>query len=143
MAPRVFQPRAIWDKMETDVDHRGGAVRALQATPHLPLSELDILPAERALDSAPPPGSPDQDEAHYVAPLTPAESVLTEIWAAVFGVPRVVVRDSFFKLGGQSLLAVIVPAQIGARMGLSVPIDTLFTALTVAALAAFIDAGLT
>src|SRR3712207_8324570 len=38
----------------------------------------------------------------YTAPRTPTEEALAEIWAAVLGVERVSVEESFFALGGHS-----------------------------------------
>ncbi|MCW3820908.1 phosphopantetheine-binding protein, partial [Micromonospora sp. DR5-3] len=44
--------------------------------------------------------------AAYVAPRTPDEDRIAAIWAAVLGVERVGIHDSFFDLGGHSIRAV-------------------------------------
>jgi hypothetical protein len=42
----------------------------------------------------------------YVAPRTPAEELLAKCWREVLKIPKVGVRDSFFAMGGHSLLAI-------------------------------------
>ncbi|MCA1655459.1 MAG: condensation domain-containing protein, partial [Pseudonocardiaceae bacterium] len=58
----------------------------------------------RALPS-PEEVRPDQDAA-YVAPRTPAERAVAEVWSKVLEVDRIGVHDNFFALGGDSIRAV-------------------------------------
>ncbi len=71
----------------------------------------------------------------YVAPGTPAEVALAEVWRTVLGIARVGVHDDFFALGGSSLSTVRVAAQAAAR-GLSVSVRDLLELPTIARLAA-------
>ncbi|HEX3531179.1 MAG TPA: amino acid adenylation domain-containing protein [Thermoanaerobaculia bacterium] len=47
----------------------------------------------------------------YVAPRTPVEERLAQIWAEVLGLEKVGVEDSFFHLGGDSILGIRVVAK--------------------------------
>jgi natural product biosynthesis luciferase-like monooxygenase protein/amino acid adenylation domain-containing protein len=71
----------------------------------------------------------------YVAPRTPTEEVLAEIWGEVLSVERVGVHDSFFDLGGHSLLATQLLTRIRQAFRMDVSIAQLFEAQTVADLA--------
>ena len=59
-------------------------------------------------------------------PTTPEEVVLCEIVAAVLDVTRVTLTDHFFQLGGHSLGATRLAAQVRARLGRELPIRTIF-----------------
>lgn len=68
----------------------------------------------------------------YVAPRTPIEEVLADIWAEIIGVERVGVHDNFFDLGGHSLMAMRLMSAIRDGLGLELPLKTFFEAPTVA-----------
>ncbi|MBV9792201.1 MAG: hypothetical protein JOZ51_28710 [Chloroflexi bacterium] len=75
----------------------------------------------------------------YIAPRTPTETALAAIWAEVLHLERVGSQDHFFELGGHSLLAMQIISRIRQSLGLELPVRTLFTTPTVAALAQQID----
>ena len=87
-----------------------------------------------------PPGlpAPDRqpDAQGYLAPRTPAEEALANIWAEVARRPGARGRtDCFFGLGGHSLLATQVAARVRGVSGHRVALRLLFEQPTVAALA--------
>ncbi|XVQ07089.1 amino acid adenylation domain-containing protein [Spirillospora sp. CA-255316] len=99
--------------------------------PGLPLTpngkvDRSALPAPAAEDKA--AGTP------FVAPRTPIEEGLAEIWREAFGVDRVGLHDDFFALGGHSLLATRVVALIRKRLGRDVPLERFFVSPTIAGL---------
>ena len=71
----------------------------------------------------------------FVAPRTHLEKVLAKIWAAVLDVERVGIYDNFFALGGDSLLATHVLAQIYDIVHSDVEVSLIFEAPTVAEMA--------
>ncbi len=79
----------------------------------------------------------------YVAPRTPTEHTLTEIWRELLNVERVGIYDDFFELGGQSLLAAQMIARIDSSFGVGVQLRTLLAQPSVAGLAGAIEQATT
>ncbi|GAA0240813.1 amino acid adenylation domain-containing protein [Cryptosporangium japonicum] len=75
----------------------------------------------------------------YLAPRTPTEELVAQVWAAVLGLDSVGVHDDFFALGGHSLLATGAVARLCTLVDCDLTVRTLFAAPTVAGLAAAID----
>ncbi|MET8846331.1 SDR family NAD(P)-dependent oxidoreductase [Amycolatopsis sp. NPDC004625] len=75
----------------------------------------------------------------YVAPRTDLEAEIARQWAEVLGVERVGVHDDFFALGGNSLVAIQLIAQVRKTTGARLAMKTLFESSTVAALAERIE----
>jgi amino acid adenylation domain-containing protein len=74
-------------------------------------------------------------EAGYVAPRTPEEQAVAEVWAEVLGVEKVGVHDNFFERGGHSLLATRATFRVGEALGVELPLRSLFEEPTVEGLA--------
>jgi acyl transferase domain-containing protein len=73
----------------------------------------------------------------YIAPGTPAEEAIAEIWGEWLGIDQVGVQDNFFDLGGNSLVGVGVTDAVRAALELDhLPAHLLYQAPTVSALAA-------
>ncbi|MFN7503683.1 MAG: phosphopantetheine-binding protein, partial [Dolichospermum sp.] len=71
----------------------------------------------------------------YIAPQTPIQEILAEIWAEVLGVKQVGIDDNFFQLGGHSLKAIQLIGKIRQTLELDITIRHLFTSPTVKELA--------
>jgi len=77
-------------------------------------------------------------ETPFEAPTTDSEKILAAIWSEVLGVEPIGIRDSFFALGGDSILSVRVVAQAKEK-GLKSTIQQLFQFQTIKELAAELD----
>jgi non-ribosomal peptide synthetase component F len=75
------------------------------------------------------------EKADYVAPRTPVEQALAEIWGQVLGVERVGIHDHFFQLGGDSLLATQILSQVREVLLAELSFLNLMDAPTVAGMA--------
>ena len=70
-----------------------------------------------------------------MAPRTPVEEALAEIWTGVLGVARVGIYDNFFELGGHSLLATQVISRVISTFHVELPLRSIFQSPTVAEMA--------
>jgi len=75
----------------------------------------------------------------YVAPRTPRETTVAEIWQAYLGIDRVGVHDPFFDLGGNSLVGLAMVLAVEKELGLTIAPAVLFEHPTVAEFAAALD----
>lgn len=110
------------------------AIVALDDLPRTPNGKVnrDALPAPEASRAA--------LSAAYVAPRTPLEVALADVWAEVLRVEQVGAEDDFFELGGHSILAVRLVARVSETFGVELGLRTLFDAPTVAGLVAALEA---
>ncbi|HYX23392.1 MAG TPA: condensation domain-containing protein, partial [Thermoanaerobaculia bacterium] len=131
------------------LEARGVRVVALPPGPPTPeaLDQLLGLKPRPAAATAPAEAPPSTSgharpgiDTPYEEPRTDLERRLAAIWGELLGIGRVGAHDSFFALGGHSLLGLQLVARLQAGLGVELPLRTLFAAPTVAALAAEIAA---
>ena len=103
---------------------------------------LPVLPLNRSgkVDQRALP-APDRQPAadRLVAPASALEARLAEIWREVLKVDRVGVEDSFFDLGGHSLLLAAVHGQLVEALGRPLPLVKLFEHPTIRSLARHLE----
>ena len=75
----------------------------------------------------------------FVAPRTPVEAQLAQIWTQVLNLERVGVNDNFFTLGGHSLNATQLVSLVGKAFQVELPLRSLFESPTVATQAESIE----
>ena len=75
----------------------------------------------------------------FVAPRSAVEEILCDIWADVLRAKTVGINDNFFELGGHSLLAMQVMSRIRDLLGVEVPLRSLFSDPTPAAIAVAVE----
>jgi acyl carrier protein len=102
---------------------------------------LDTLPrtgsGKVALDALPPPPQcrPDLDT-QYASPRDELERWLADLWALVLDLDSVGIDDQFLDLGGDSLAAMRIAAQVLATWSLELSLAVILEAATVAQMAA-------
>ncbi|WP_374090560.1 amino acid adenylation domain-containing protein [Methylomicrobium lacus] len=112
--PDYFVPTALVVLDRLPLNHNGKVDRSA-----LPMPELWSTGGERTI----------------VEPRDALEKTLTSIWEEVLGMHPVGILDNFFDLGGHSLRAIRLMADIQKVLDVSLPLSTLFKAPTVEQLA--------
>ncbi|GAA2368465.1 hypothetical protein Cme02nite_73020 [Catellatospora methionotrophica] len=106
------------------------ALRFLETLPLTPSGKVD----RKAL---PPIDEPVRRA--FVAPRTPSEQAVAQVWQDLLGVATVGVHDDFFELGGSSLVLTRLANRLNAHSGGRIALRKLFRAATVQAQAQLLD----
>jgi acyl carrier protein len=111
-----------------------GEFVTLDRLPLTPNGKIDrkALPA--------PDGAHKPAAAAFVAPTTPTELALAQLWQEVLRVDQIGIEDNFFDLGGHSLLAMQLVSRARKALSIELPLREIFAAPTLAQLAARVDA---
>lgn len=80
-----------------------------------------------------------ESEGPVTRPETPTEQVLAAIWSDLLDRDDISTNDNFFSVGGHSLLAIQLIAQVQEELGVDYPIITFFEFPTIAEMATTID----
>lgn len=107
------------------------AIVILEAMPLTANGKIDV--------AALPPPDLSPCRSAPVAPSTPTETRLAEIWAESIGDVQFGVEDDFFALGGRSLDAATILRRVEAEFGVKLPLSQIFREPTVASIARRID----
>jgi phthiocerol/phenolphthiocerol synthesis type-I polyketide synthase E len=133
---RVSLPTYPFERQRCWVERPGAAAtEAVNPVPHSDSAEtsngkgsIRISLHSRARLSAP-----------YIAPSTPTQIRLVSILEPVFGIRPLGIRDNFFALGTDSLMAVAVVSQLKEYFDVELTAVHLYEALDIASLATIID----
>ncbi|MES4909625.1 MULTISPECIES: SDR family NAD(P)-dependent oxidoreductase, partial [unclassified Streptomyces] len=167
MAVNTAVPPGMDKRRRRDVEERGmtpeeglralDTVLAAAAEPQIIVSPSDLdelfanafsLDTTDAQTQGSPPGpeepaDPASDRpdipTEYVPPRTSVEHAICEVWQALLGIEKVGVQDSFFDLGGDSLVAIQLVSSVNARLHARLTLGDLYGGLTIANLAGLVD----
>jgi amino acid adenylation domain-containing protein len=101
------------------------------ALPLLPSGKVDQVTLGLLADASPEPALDN----------TPVNADVAQIWRAVLGDDEITGADSFFALGGNSLLAMQVIVRVRRRFGIDIRIRTLFDNPTLAGFSGAVEAA--
>jgi len=87
----------------------------------------------------PEPTEKDLDKKKYISPKTETEQQIAEIWKKVLNIKKIGVNDNFLDLGGNSLKAVQVLAEISNKFNIDLLLKDLFKYNTPRKLAVIIN----
>ncbi|HZF10284.1 MAG TPA: amino acid adenylation domain-containing protein, partial [Thermoanaerobaculia bacterium] len=107
--------------------------------PSLPLSPTGKVDRRALWARGPERDLDSSGSVSWVAPRTPYEELVAQIWEELLDHPLVGVTESFFDLGGHSLLATQVISRVSKAFGVELPLRQLFEKPTVEALAFAIE----
>ncbi len=102
------------------------------------LEHIPLTPAGK-LDRSALPDPVPTDTPPFRAPETPVERAIAQAFAEVLGIGAVGLDDSFFALGGDSLIATRVAARLGTALDTDIPVRLLFETPKVSALATCLE----
>jgi phthiocerol/phenolphthiocerol synthesis type-I polyketide synthase E len=80
--------------------------------------------------------------AEYVAPANSTEQRIAKIWEEMLGIHPIGIHDEFLRLGGNSLLAIRVAAELREAFQIDFPLVALLKSPTVAEIALFVEDAL-
>ena len=103
------------------------------------LDSIPLTPAGKIDRKALPDIDSVGGSAEYRAPETSTEKRISAVFCDLLGITRAGADDSFFDLGGDSLIATRVVSRVNGALGTTLSVLDLFEAPTVSALAARAD----
>jgi len=80
--------------------------------------------------------------AEYAAPRNFTEQKIAEIWEELLGIRPIGIHDEFLRLGGNSLLAIRVAAELREAFQIEFPLEALLKSPTVSEIALFVEDAL-
>ncbi len=131
--PDLFLPATIQKMIE---DYR----QVLDAVSKGPELHMDAIPVSPRKQTPTAPGPPmTKAQVQSLPPRNETEQKLTAIWEEVLATKPIGVNDNYFDLGGNSILATRLFAQVERAFGLKLPLSTLFEAQTPEAFAQLLN----
>jgi amino acid adenylation domain-containing protein/non-ribosomal peptide synthase protein (TIGR01720 family) len=102
------------------------------------LDSLPLTPNGKIDRKSLPIPSEIHESDHFVAPRTPIEAALVEIWQEVLRLEKISVHDNFFSLGGDSIISIQIIDRANQK-GIQITSKQLFRYQTIAQLATVVN----
>ena len=99
------------------------------------LDQFPLTPSGKVDRNALPAPDVEVSLEAYIAPKSPEEKILSEIWCDLLNISRVSIHDNFFNLGGHSLSATQVVSRIKTRFNILLTLRQFFEGPTIIELA--------
>lgn len=115
---------------------------SLSSSSDEPQEELQKIPISTDTRASQPSYSRPNLSSEYVAPETMIEQRLAQIWQESLGIEQVGIYDNFFEMGGHSLIATQMAAQLQSNFPIELPLRSIFEHPTIAKLAEVIETKL-
>ncbi|WP_323855991.1 non-ribosomal peptide synthetase [Xenorhabdus koppenhoeferi] len=77
----------------------------------------------------------------YVEPRNELEVRLCAVWQDVLGLERIGTEDNFFRIGGNSLMAIKLTAAMRNQLGVDIPLNILFSYKSISLLSEWLESG--
>jgi len=104
------------------------------------LEKLPLTPNGKIDRSAlPDPQLDPQTEENYIAPRNEVEEAIADIWRELLHMKNVGINDSFFAIGGHSLLAIRAISRIRQAFQVEIPLKRFFELPSIADLSMAIE----
>ncbi|CCQ69837.1 hypothetical protein CWATWH0402_5489 [Crocosphaera watsonii WH 0402] len=105
----------------------------------VPLEYFPLTPNGKINYSAFPEPDVSTFQSNYIAPRTPTEEIIANIWVQVLDIKNVGINDNFFEVGGHSLLGTQIISRIRDSLNIEIPLKLFFDFPTIAKLAEHIE----
>ena len=112
----------------------------IESAPRQAAATGDRLPTRQIVNASPLHSRPKLQSA-YVAPVSELEKVIANIWQRSLGIDSVGLEDSFFDLGGDSLIAIQVIADLKRELNQEIPVVSLYEGLTIKSLIKLLESS--
>jgi len=135
-----FERKRSWIEVQSPMAQATADVaQAARMAPQAPAQQMDIRLVETNRETA---INRAGLESKYVEPRNKIEERLASIWSVVLGIGRVGVEDNFMELGGDSLMATRMFAQVQRAFSTGISLEQVLSSPTIAELSRALQAGL-
>src|SRR5262249_19549193 len=100
-----------------------------------PLVAASRIPSDRPMEASPPMAARPALTVPSAAPVSPLHEAIRSMWGRALGIDGIGIDDNFFALGGDSLMAVRVAADLTESLDTLVTATAIYELMTVRRLA--------